>query len=133
MNFKKLTPNLVVADIERSLTFYRDILGFTVSATVPDASPFVFAWMKGGDTDIFLNQHLTPQPGQPDLFAGEKIGGTMSMYLVIEGIGEVLKKVEAHGIEIVIPLHTEFYGMKEFAVRDPDGYLIIFAEEQNRK
>ena len=39
----KLTPNLIVSNVERSLAFYRDILGFTVAQTVPDASPFVFA------------------------------------------------------------------------------------------
>ncbi len=36
---------------------------------------------------------------------------------------------KSHGVKIVIPLHTEFYGMKEFAVFDPDGYLLIFAEQ----
>jgi catechol 2,3-dioxygenase-like lactoylglutathione lyase family enzyme len=30
---KKLTPNLVVANVERSLAFYRDVLGFQVDAT----------------------------------------------------------------------------------------------------
>ncbi|MGH9568009.1 MAG: VOC family protein [Candidatus Angelobacter sp.] len=36
--------------------------------------------------------------------------------------------MEQNGVKIAIPLHQEFYGMKEFAVFDPDGYLIIFAE-----
>ena len=40
---KKLTPNLLVANVERSLAFYVDLLGFARGMTVPDASPFVFA------------------------------------------------------------------------------------------
>src|SRR5258705_7268833 len=75
MKFNKVTPNLIVADMEKSLRFYRDILGFTVSKSVPDKAPFIFAWMKRSDADIFLNQHMPPQPGQPDLFAGKPIGG----------------------------------------------------------
>jgi uncharacterized glyoxalase superfamily protein PhnB len=131
MKFNKVTPNLIVADMEKSLAFYRDVLGFTVSQSVPDKSPFVFAWITRSGADIFLNQHMPPQAGQPDLFAGKQIGGTLSMYLAMDGIEDLLKAVEAHRIKIAMPLHTEFYGMKEFAVFDPDGYLLIFAEQVN--
>lgn len=129
MKFNKVTPNLIVADMEKSLAFYRDVLGFSVSQSVPDKAPFIFAWMNRGGADIFLNQHMPPQPGQPDLFAGKQIGGTLSMYMAMEGVEELAKTVESHGVKIAIPLHTEFYGMKEFAVFDPDGYLLIFAEQ----
>jgi catechol 2,3-dioxygenase-like lactoylglutathione lyase family enzyme len=128
VKFNKITPNLMVADMEKSLKFYRDVLGFTVSQTVPEKPPFIFAWMKRGDAELFLNQHMPPQPGQPDLYNGSKLGGTLSMYMPLEGIEELHKTMESNGVKIAIPLHKEFYGMKEFAVHDPDGYLIIFAE-----
>ena len=50
------------------------------------------------------------------------------MYIKLQGIDELAARVEKHGIKPVIAMHKEFYGMKEFAVLDPDGYLIIFAE-----
>jgi uncharacterized glyoxalase superfamily protein PhnB len=129
MKFNKITPNLMVADMEKSLKFYRDVLGFTVSQTVPPENPpFIFAWMKRGEAELFLNQHMPAQPGQPDLYAGKAIGGTMAMYIPLEGIEELHNTVANSGVKIAIPLHTEFYGMKEFAVHDPDGYVIIFAE-----
>ena len=129
MNFKKITPNLVVADLDKSLKFYRDILGFSISQTVPDKPPFIFAWMKRGEAELFLNVNMPPQPGEPDLYAGKPIGGgTLSLYLVMEGIDELYASVQQQKIPIVIAMHTQFYGMKEFAVRDPDGYLLIFAE-----
>jgi len=53
--FSSLTPNLIVADIERSLAFYRDILGFTVEQTVPDVSPFLFAIVRSGPVEVYLN------------------------------------------------------------------------------
>ncbi len=31
-------------------------------------------------------------------------------------------------VTIVMPMVTQFYGMKEFAIADPDGYVITFAE-----
>src|SRR5512135_2013768 len=100
MKFIKITPNLMVADMEKSLKFYRDVLGFTVSQTVPEKPPFVFAWMKRGDAELFLNQHMPPQPGQPELYGGSKIGGTLSMYIALEGIEELHKTVENNGVKI---------------------------------
>jgi lactoylglutathione lyase len=126
VKFNKVTPNLIVRDMEKSIAFYRDVLGFTVSQTVPDKAPFIFAWMKSGEADIFLNIHQKPPEGQPDLYAGKEVGGTMSLYIAMDGVEA--KSVQAHGVKLDIPLHTEFYGMKEFAVLDPDGYLLIFAE-----
>ena len=53
--FSSLTPNLIVADVERSIAFYRDVLGFTVEQTVPDVSPFVFAIVRSGPVEVYLN------------------------------------------------------------------------------
>ena len=55
MKLTDVTPNLIVSDIDRSIAFYRDVLGFTVTTTVPDAVPFVFAWMQRDDVKVFLN------------------------------------------------------------------------------
>ena len=129
MKFNTITPNLIVTDMEKSLHFYRDVLGFTVSQTVPDKAPFIFAWMKRDEANLFLNQQMPSQPGQPDPLAGRPVGGTLSMYMVLEGIDDLHKTVVA-GVKPAIALHKEFYGMKEFAVLDPDGYLIIFAERE---
>lgn len=130
MTFNRITPNLVVADMEASLRLYRDVLGFSVSQTVPETAPFIFAWMKRDDAELFLNQQQKPQPGQPNPLADRPIGGTLSLYMPMKGIEDLLKRVEEHGIKVAIPLHKEFYGMTEFAVLDPDEYLLIFAEPQ---
>jgi catechol 2,3-dioxygenase-like lactoylglutathione lyase family enzyme len=118
MNLQSLTPNLIVSDINRSAAFYRDLLGFQQIASVPEQQPYVFVWLKHGAVDVFLN---TPQDASPS-------AGTNSMYIKLEGIDVLAANVEKAGVKPAIPMHTEFYGMKEFAVHDPDGYLIIFAE-----
>ena len=48
-------PDLIVADIDRSTAFYRDLLGFSVVTTVPDAAPFVFVWLQRDNVHVFLN------------------------------------------------------------------------------
>lgn len=120
MRFQAVTPNLIVNDIERSRAFYRDALGFEQIATVPEQAPFVFVWMKHEEVNVFLNI-----PPNSDTTPS---AGTNSLYIRMQGIDELATKVQAAGVPFAIEMHTEFYGMKEFAVNDPDGYLIIFAE-----
>ena len=57
--FKKLTPNLLVANVERSLAFYVGTLGFERGMTVPDESPFVFAAVTSGPVELFFNDRVT--------------------------------------------------------------------------
>ena len=54
--FKKLTPNLLVSSVERSLAFYENTLGFSRGMTVPDAAPFAFGSVTGGAVEIFFNE-----------------------------------------------------------------------------
>jgi catechol 2,3-dioxygenase-like lactoylglutathione lyase family enzyme len=122
----KLTPNLIVSDVGRSLAFYRDVLGFTVAATVPDASPYVFAIVQSGPVEVFLN---APEPAIAEYpaFKGRPIGGTLTLFI------EVVDIARAHAslkdlVRIVMPLEHKWYGVTEFAFEDPDGYLITFAE-----
>ena len=124
--FKKLTPNLLVANVERSLAFYVDTLGFTRGMTVPDASPFVFAAVTSGDVEIFLNDAATAVKEYP-AFAGKPIGATGTMFIELEGVDALHERIKS-SVTITMPLVTQFYGMREFAILDPDGYVITFAE-----
>ena len=57
--FSKLTPNLLVADVERSLAFYTNVLGFDRGFTVPEQPPFVFGSVLRGPIEIFFNERET--------------------------------------------------------------------------
>jgi catechol 2,3-dioxygenase-like lactoylglutathione lyase family enzyme len=128
MSFQSLTPNLIVGDMDRSVAFYRNVLGFEQAKTVPEKPPYVFVSMEQGGVVIFLNAAQPLKSGTPVPLAGQPAAGTNSMYIKLRGIDELAARVEKHGIKPVIAMHKEFYGMREFAVLDPDGYLIIFAE-----
>jgi len=124
--FKKLTPNLLVANVERSLAFYVDTLGFARGMTVPEESPFVFASVTSGAVEIFFNDAAGAIKEYPG-FGGKPIGATGTMYIELEGVDALHDRLNAT-VPIVMPLVTQFYGMREFAIEDPDGYVITFAQ-----
>lgn len=123
---KSLTPNLIVSDVARSIEFYRDVLGFTLGPTVPEAAPYVFAILESGPVKIFLN---APEPAIAEYpaFASRPIGGTLTLFIDVERIADVYVDLKDR-VNVVMPLEKKWYGVTEFAFADPDGYLITFAE-----
>lgn len=122
----KITPNLVVSNVERSLAFYRDMLGFTVTATVPDASPYVFAALSFGPVEVFLNA-IEPAVAEYPAFKDRPLGGTLTLFMEVTGIHEAYEALKEK-VTVVMPLEHKWYGVTEFAFADPDGYLITFAQ-----
>ena len=126
IRFTAVTPNLIVRDIARSLAFYRDVLGFTIKDTVPPAAPFVFVWLERGGVTVFLNDPAAVAKDIP-AYAAPAFGGTATLFVIVEGVDALHAQI-APRVPVVMPLHTQPYGMREFAVHDPDGHLLTFAE-----
>ena len=126
----KLTPNLIVSDVGRSVEFYREVLGFTVAATVPEAAPYVFAIVQSGPVEIFLN---APEPAVAEYpaFKDRPIGGTLTLFIEVVDIARAHASLQGT-VKIVMPLEHKWYGVTEFAFEDPDGYLITFAERDQQ-
>ena len=124
---KSLTPNLIVSSVERSIAFYRDVLGFSVAATVPDQAPYAFAIVQSGPVRIFLN---APEPAIAEYpaFKDRPLGGTLTLFIDVTNIGQVHDDLKGQ-VRIVMPLEHKWYGVTEFAFEDPDKYLITYAEQ----
>src|SRR5258707_12670144 len=101
-HFTKLTPNLLVASVERSLAFYIDTLGFTRGMTVPDESPFVFASVTSGPIEIFFNDAAAAEKEYP-LFAGRPIGCTGTLFIEVEGVDAFHDRLKPI-VKIVMPI-----------------------------
>jgi uncharacterized glyoxalase superfamily protein PhnB len=124
--FTSVTPNLLVQDIERSTTFYRDVLGFTVKQTVPEVAPFVFVWLERDGVPVFLNDPRAADHDYPEA-SRRPAGGTATMFFIISDVDAFHANV-APRANVIMPLKTQFYGMREFAIVDPDGHILTFAE-----
>ena len=127
MQIKKLTPNLVVRNVEASLKFYSEILGLEKALSVPDESPYVFAAVSNGAVEIFFNDQKTVAAEYPKLATA--IGGSLTLYMEVDNLQAVLERVQKAGAKISMPVTDQFYGMKEFAFEDGDGYTITIAQK----
>jgi catechol 2,3-dioxygenase-like lactoylglutathione lyase family enzyme len=132
MTLTDVVPNLIVSDIDRSTTFYRDVLGFTIVTTVPEQAPFVFVWLQRDGVSVFLNAKTGVEGDVPELVA-RPVGGTATLFITVEaattaeGVDSLMAAIGPKA-KVVMPLKDQFYGMREFGVEDPDGYVIFFAQ-----
>jgi catechol 2,3-dioxygenase-like lactoylglutathione lyase family enzyme len=122
----KLTPNLIVSNVDTSLAFYRDVLGMSVLMTVPDAPPLVFAGLTSGTAELFLNAADAAYEEYP-AFRNQPIGGSLTLFFEVTDIAEAYARL-APQVRVVMPFEKKWYGMTEFAFADPDGYVITFAQ-----
>jgi len=138
MKFKKLTPNMMVDDVRESVKFYTDILGFTLNMVVPedsktidnelkDGKKYVYAMVSRDEVFIMLMKKDVFEEDLP-MLKDTTIGASVSFYCDVDNINKVYNSLKDK-VDIVIDLHTTWYGMKEFYIKDCNGYILGFAEE----
>ena len=117
---KKMSPQFLVADIERSIEFYTKTLGFDIDFRYED---FYAGIVKDG-----FSIHL--KLGNPliEERKNKRNNEDLDIAFSVDGIEDLYEELSNKPIEFVQPLRDMPYG-KEFYVTDPDGYIIAFLEE----
>lgn len=84
-----------------------------------------FAMLVKDDVTIMYQTQESLSKDMPSLGEQELVSANV-IYLSVSSIDEVENSLE--GIDPVVPRRTTFYGAKEIGVREPGGYLVMFAE-----
>jgi catechol 2,3-dioxygenase-like lactoylglutathione lyase family enzyme len=117
-----VSPVLLVADIERSVAYYRDRLGFEC-ATYGDPPDFVVA-RRDDATLLFA---LCPEPERiaPNWQIVDKV---WNAYIRVDDADAVYAEVQRRGAGIDYTIYDAPHGFREFGAQDPDGYDIAFGQ-----
>lgn len=114
MTISRIAPLLGTHDLQKTIAFYTDLLGFTLAATWPEDNP---GWcnLTSGDASVMFSVYDGSQsldfPGVIYLYPDE-----------IDTLWQRLKDKT----EVDAELQTMDYGMREFTVHDPNGYHLSF-------
>jgi catechol 2,3-dioxygenase-like lactoylglutathione lyase family enzyme len=118
---------LGVADLERSLAFYRDGLGFSTEGIVGrefEHGAVAFLKLQAGLTLAIWAQddiaHDTGLPKTPISSTAVTIGHNVA---TPDEVDQIMDQVAAAGADIVKPAQGTFYGGRAGYFRDPDGHL----------
>ena len=110
------------SDMQRSIVFYRDQLGFPVRLESPGWTEF-----HTGATTLAL--HLGKPSGRAKPQPGETPAGEAHLGLEVLDIEKFYQEKKERGIEFVLPPTTRGSGRKLAVCLDPDGLPISVTEE----
>lgn len=111
-----IVPMIHVPDVKATLDWYV-ALGFRVNATHEEAGCGLdWASLSFGDSEIMLSAG-----GKPSTVPRREV----DLYIRTDQLDELHRRI-APKAEIVQDLHTTFYGMREFIIRDLNGFWITF-------
>lgn len=133
---------LTCKDMPKSVEFYREKLGFTMKESWPDddapqwcnmvlgtqsvmlggaVDPDVVESMCGGDpADVPLYRKLAED------FRDHRCGIGLHIYLQVEDVDAFDATIRGRGVTPIRTPKTQFYGIRETHVDDPDGYRLVF-------
>ncbi len=116
----RVLPCLLVSDMRAALDFYTEVLGFTQTGYYPIASEPIRTEVRRDDVAILLFTEAVHAADRPPAFTG-------ALYVFPESIDRLADELRGKVPFAWGPETTEF-GMREFAIHDPDGYTLVFAE-----
>jgi catechol 2,3-dioxygenase-like lactoylglutathione lyase family enzyme len=116
-------PYFPVTNVEQSVDHYEQVLGFRREYV--GGAPAEFAIMTRDGFPIMLRRVPASSPISPN----EKQGGTWDAFFWVLNADALHAELSAKGAEVVYgPVVQQEYQMREFAVRDRDGYVLGFGE-----
>lgn len=117
---KKMSPQLLVTDIEHSIEFYTKKLGFDVEFRYED--------FYAGIIKDSCSIHLKSGKLSIEERKNKKENDDLDIVFSVEGVEGLYEEFLNKSVDIVQPLCDRAYG-REFYIADPDGYILAFLEE----
>jgi catechol 2,3-dioxygenase-like lactoylglutathione lyase family enzyme len=120
---KGIAPSLTVNDIEKSLAFYRDVLGFAVKERWEEDGKLRGAELTAGASGLMLGQDDWKKGRDRDKGQGVRFFCTTD-----QDIDALAARIKSHGVALEHEPRDD-WGMRALALADPDGYKLTIARE----
>ena len=122
---RKLTPVLVVDEIEPCLSFWTERLGFAKTVEVPEGERLGFVILERDGIEVMYQSRASIEKDVPSLASGPR-GHSTVLFIQVSDVTAVEQAMS--GVDVVVPRRRTFYGTDEIGVRDPGGHVVIFAQ-----
>jgi lactoylglutathione lyase len=125
--YKTLTPNIMVPDVNATVKWYQDNLNFKFANKEDNLEKSLeWAVVEADGVEIFFQKVESLSKEMPEL-EGKEIGASLTFYIKVEDVQALYDSVKEK-VKIIREMKKTFYGTKEFAVSDLNGYILVFSE-----
>ncbi len=131
-----LVPELLVADLDRSLAFWCELCGFTVRYARPEER---FAYLQSGTAHVMLEQAGVGRNWVTGALE-RPLGRGVNLQIGVPDATAIAERLVGAGMPLFMDPETKWYrvgdeeaGVTQFLVQDPDGYLLRFQTPLGRR
>jgi len=121
-----LSPNIFVKDIHETIAFYQKI-GFSLTMTVPEEGNYVWAMMNCGNVTFMFQTFESLADELPEI--SRQPGASLLFYIKLKNIRDFFDSIKLKAT-VLKGLEKTFYGATEFSIKDNNGYVLTFAEDE---
>jgi catechol 2,3-dioxygenase-like lactoylglutathione lyase family enzyme len=122
-----ISPFFIVSDVNQTIAFYRDKLGFEVTFQQPDRNPF-FAILGRDGAQIFVKSAKdTPPLPNPKRHPSMR----WDAYIYAPDPDALAAEFADHGAAFSVPLKDTHDALRGFEISDPDGYVLFFGRPRD--
>jgi len=117
-----ISPSFIVSNVEQTIAFYCDKLGFETRFRQPDRNPF-FAIIGRDGAQIFIKaqKDIVPVPNSKrHRFL------RLDAFVYAPDPDALAAEFADHGATFSVPLKDTNDGLRGFEICDPDGYVLFF-------
>ncbi|MGC4991253.1 bleomycin resistance protein [Nocardia salmonicida] len=128
----RLIPELICSDLQGSLAFYR-VLGFRIRYERLEER---FVYLERDGVDLMLEQPTDHDRLYPRTPLEHPYGRGINLTIDVDDVVELHAAITSTGRDLYLPLEDRWYrratdevGVRQFAVQDPDGYLLRISQD----
>jgi catechol 2,3-dioxygenase-like lactoylglutathione lyase family enzyme len=117
-----ISPSFIVSNVEQTIAFYRDKLGFETRFRQPERDPF-FAIIGRDGAQIFIKSEkgVAPVPN-----SNRHRHLRLDAFVYVEDPDALAAEFAGQGATFSVPLKDTNDGLRGFEICDPDGYVLFF-------
>ncbi|WP_093145484.1 VOC family protein [Ulvibacter litoralis] len=123
---ESLTPNIMVKDVNATLDYYTNSLGFKLIDTNPESGQFEWGYVMLDNVGMMFQEERSLKTEYKEL-EPLKVGGALTFYIRVNDINDYYNNLPKE-INIIKPMNKTFYGTNEFAIMDLNGFILTFSE-----
>lgn len=128
MKLQSLTPNIMVENVNQTIEFYTNTLGFNLIDTNPTSGNFEWGYVMLDNVGLMFQEEKSLKNEYPELEPSKtNMGGPLSFYIRVENINELYNDIKDK-VEVIKPMNKTFYGTDEFAIKDINGFVLTFSD-----
>ena len=137
MKWNQMIPEFDVFDINESIYFYVDLVGFSI---IYERKEDKFVFIQLEDVQIMLQEINKKENKWQTAKLEYPLGRGINFQIDVKNIDKVYNKLKENNYKIFVDIEDHWYGKddilmgcREFLVQDPNGYVLRFSEDLEEK